>query len=122
VRLGWGGVRVAGSSLELEPGWVVWVGRCGLGGVGWAVWVGRLVGRCGLLRGPCCYQAMSKLIIVKSMLGIILCLCANRTATSAPHTRPTQWLSRPPSIQKLGAENHMLHLNIGYSITQKIHQ
>ena len=37
MRLGWGGVRVAGSSLELEPGWVVWVGRCGLGGVGWAV-------------------------------------------------------------------------------------
>ena len=26
------------------------------------------------MRGPCCYQAMSKLIIVKSMVGIILCL------------------------------------------------
>jgi len=34
------------------------------------------------------------------------------TATSAPQTRPTQWLSRPPSIQKLGAENHMPQLNI----------
>ena len=34
------------------------------------------------------------------------------TAPSAPHTRPTQWLSRPPPIQKLGAENHMLQLNI----------
>ena len=30
----------------------------------------------------------------------------------APHTRTTQRLSRPPSIQKLGAENHMLQLNI----------
>jgi len=27
-------------------------------------------------------------------------------------TRPTQRLSRPPPIQKLGAENHMLQLNI----------
>ena len=35
-----------------------------------------------------------------------------RTAPSAPHTRPTQRLSRPPPIQKLGAENHMLQLNI----------
>ena len=35
-----------------------------------------------------------------------------RTAPSAPHTRPTQLLSRPPPIQKLGAENHMLQLNI----------
>jgi len=26
--------------------------------------------------------------------------------------RPTQWLSRPSSIQKLGAENYMLQLNI----------
>jgi len=29
-----------------------------------------------------------------------------------PYTRPTQWLSRPPPIQKLGAENQMLQLNI----------
>ena len=35
-----------------------------------------------------------------------------RTAPSAPYTRPTQQLSRPPPIQKLGAENHMLQLNI----------
>ena len=35
-----------------------------------------------------------------------------RTAPSAPHTRPTQRLSRPPPIQKLGAENHMLQPNI----------
>jgi len=33
-------------------------------------------------------------------------------ATSAPHTRPMQRLSRPPPIQKIGAENHMLQLNI----------
>ena len=35
-----------------------------------------------------------------------------RKAPSAPHTWPTQQLSRPPPIQKLGAENHMLQLNI----------
>jgi len=35
-----------------------------------------------------------------------------RMAPSAPYTRPTQLLSRPPPIQKLGAENHMLELNI----------
>jgi len=29
-----------------------------------------------------------------------------------PYARPTQQLSRPPPIQKLGAENHTLHLNI----------
>ena len=29
-----------------------------------------------------------------------------------PQTRPTQRLSRPPPTQKLGAENHMLQLNI----------
>ena len=34
------------------------------------------------------------------------------TAPPTPHTRPTQRLSRPPPIQKLGAENRMLHLNI----------
>jgi len=33
-------------------------------------------------------------------------------ATSAPYTRTTQRLSRQPPIQKLGAENHMLQLNI----------
>ena len=33
---------------------------------------------------------------------------SGRAATSAPHTRPTQRLSRPPPIQKLGAENRML--------------
>jgi len=37
---------------------------------------------------------------------------ARRTAPSAPYTRPTQRLSRPPSIHKLGAENHTLQLNI----------
>ena len=28
------------------------------------------------------------------------------------YTRPTQRLSRPPPIQEIGAENHMLQLNI----------
>ena len=36
----------------------------------------------------------------------------SRTAPSAPYTRHTQRLSRPPSIQKRGAENRMLQLNI----------
>jgi len=35
-----------------------------------------------------------------------------RTAPSIPHTRPKQQLSRPPPIQKLGAENRRLQLNI----------
>jgi len=34
------------------------------------------------------------------------------TEPSAPYTRPTQQLSRPPPIQKLGAGNHILQLNI----------
>ena len=32
-------------------------------------------------------------------------------APYTPYTRPTQRLSRQPSIQNLGAENHMLQLN-----------
>jgi len=36
----------------------------------------------------------------------------SRTAPSAPYTRPTQRLSRPSPIQKLGAENQMLQLDI----------
>ena len=35
----------------------------------------------------------------------------NCKAPSAPYTRPTQRLSRPPPIQKLDAENHMLQPN-----------
>jgi len=34
------------------------------------------------------------------------------TAPSARYMRPMQQLSRLPTIQKLGAENHMLQLNI----------
>ena len=33
------------------------------------------LGGVGYMRGPCCYQAMSKLIVVKSKVGVILCLC-----------------------------------------------
>jgi len=36
--------------------------------------VSERMGGVGYMRGPCCYLAMSKLIIVKSMVGIILCL------------------------------------------------
>ena len=35
-----------------------------------------------------------------------------RTAISAPHTRPTQQLSKPPHFKNLGAGTHMLKLNI----------
>jgi len=35
-----------------------------------------------------------------------------RTAPSKPYTRPTLRLSGPPPIYKLGAENHMLQLNM----------
>jgi len=37
------------------------------------------------------------------------------TAPSAPYTRPRQRLSRPPPIQNLGVENHILQHNIQYS-------
>ena len=40
------------------------------------------------------------------------CPESRRTAPSAPHTRPTQRLTRQPPILKLGAENRMLQLNI----------
>jgi len=33
------------------------------------------LGGVGYMSGPCCYEALSKLIIVKSVVGIILCLC-----------------------------------------------
>jgi len=33
------------------------------------------LGGVSYMRGPCCYLAVSKFIIVKSMVGIILCLC-----------------------------------------------
>ena len=39
-------------------------------------------------------------------------VCSADGAVSTIRTRPTQRLSRPPPIQKLGAENHMLQLNI----------
>jgi len=35
-----------------------------------------------------------------------------RHVSGAPYTRPKQRLLRPPPNQKLGAENHMLQLNI----------
>ena len=38
----------------------------------------------------------------------VRCGWCRRTAPSAQYTRPTQRLSRPPSIQKLGPENYML--------------
>ena len=41
--------------------------------------------------------------------------CECRTAPSAPYARPKQRLSRPPPIQKLGAENHMLQLKVWWS-------
>ena len=37
----------------------------------------------GYMRGPCCYQAMSKVIIVESMVGLILDLCVLCNYTKA---------------------------------------
>jgi len=45
--------------------------------------------------------------VVLRAVRMVLC-----TAPSAPYTQPTQQLSRPPPIQKLSAENHMLQPNI----------
>ena len=47
-----------------------------------------------------------------SLTEINMKLSATRTAPSKPYTPPTERLSRPPPIQNLGAENHMLQLNI----------
>ena len=63
-------------SSYTEHTWAVYMGW----GVKWArdlVSV-RKVGWCGLYDGSCCYQAMSKLIIVESMVRIILCLYVDR--------------------------------------------
>ena len=38
-------------------------------------YLSETLGGYGYTRGPCCYQAMSKLIVVKSMVGTILYLC-----------------------------------------------
>jgi len=38
--------------------------------------------------------------------------CVGRVCGADGAERPTQRLSRPPPIQKLGAENRMLQLNI----------
>jgi len=38
--------------------------------------------------------------------------CVGRVYGADGAERPTQRLSRPPPIQKLGAENRMLQLNI----------
>ena len=47
---------------------------------------------------------------VGRVYGVDVAVRLSRTVTS--YMRPTQRLSRPPPIQKLGAENHMLQLNI----------
>jgi hypothetical protein len=50
------------------------------------------------------------------MVGGLKSRCVGRVygadGAMALHTRPTQRLSRTPPIQKLGAENHLLQLNI----------
>jgi len=51
--------------------WAVCMGQGG-GKVGNKIsYLSERLGDVGYMRGPCCYQAMSKLIIVKSMVGII---------------------------------------------------
>jgi len=41
--------------------------------------VSESLGGVGYMGGPCSYRAMSKLIIFKSMVDIILCLCVEYT-------------------------------------------
>ena len=57
--MGLGGGKVGTRSRICPKGWMVWVA--------WG--------------GPCCYKATSKLIIDKSMVGIILCLSVLRKHT-----------------------------------------
>ena len=47
-----------------------------------------------------------------SMYGADGAVRLGHTAPSAPHTRPTQQLATPPPVQKFGAQNHMLQLNM----------
>ena len=47
----------------------------GGGKVGTISYLSESLGGVGYMRFPCCCQAMSKLNIVKSLVGIILCLC-----------------------------------------------
>jgi len=49
---------------------------------------------------------------VGRVYGTDCAVCDCRTVPSAPYTRPTQRLSGPPPIHKIGGENHMLRLNI----------
>jgi len=62
------------------------------------------------LKGFCLARKFQSLFkparVVYSADGAVRC-----TAPSASYKRPTQRLSRPPPIQKLGAGNHMLQLN-----------
>jgi len=51
-------------------------------------------------------------LINGSRVGRVYGAVGAMPAPSAPYARPTQLLSRPPPIQKLGAENHMLQLSI----------
>ena len=46
------------------------------------------------------------------MLSCSIWFCAPSSWMDGGPESRTQGLSRPPSIQKLGAENHMLQLNI----------
>jgi len=45
-------------------------------GVGCEIsYLSERLGGVGYMRAPCCYQATSKLVIVKCMVDIILCVC-----------------------------------------------
>jgi len=54
----------------------------------------------------------AKLMQQGNLLTCDLDGAVRRTAPSKPYTRPTQRLSGPPPVYKLGAENHMLQLSI----------
>ena len=64
---GKGGGKVGTRSRICPKGWMVWV-----------AW-----------KGPCCYQAMSKLIIYKYMVGIILCVSVLRNYSKVYYIKCT---------------------------------
>ena len=51
--------------------WVVYIGEGG-GKVGTRSRMSEMLWGVGYMRGPCCYQAVSKLIIVKSMVDLTI--------------------------------------------------
>jgi len=47
-----------------------------------------------------------------NFIDIFLAQHVSGTYVHVPYTRPTQQLATPPPVQKFGAQNHMLQLNM----------